>query len=199
MSDAKAQAEPTMEEILASIRRIISEEGDDPDSTTVKLAKPEPVDEPAPPAAPPPPAPPPPSPPRAEEPPMDDVLTLTDLVGDDGSVTSLDPDPVDDWPPEPEPPPPPRYDPPPRPAPASRDRLTSPGTAAMASAAFGEISSRLGMPRSGRGGGGRTVEELVEDVVRPMLQQWLDENLPELVERLVAEEIQRLSGRGPLG
>jgi uncharacterized protein len=44
---------------------------------------------------------------------------------------------------------------------------------------------------------GRTVEELVSELLRPMLKAWLDENLPGLVERLVRAEIERVSrGRG---
>jgi cell pole-organizing protein PopZ len=44
-------------------------------------------------------------------------------------------------------------------------------------------------------GSGRTVEGLVEDMLRPMLKSWLDNNLPPLVERLVREEIERVSRR----
>ena len=39
----------------------------------------------------------------------------------------------------------------------------------------------------------RTLEDLVAEMLRPMLCEWLDENLPGLVERLVKEEIQRVS------
>lgn len=46
------------------------------------------------------------------------------------------------------------------------------------------------------GPGGRTIEDITKELLRPMLKQWLDDNLPPLVERLVAEEIQRVS-RGP--
>ena len=42
----------------------------------------------------------------------------------------------------------------------------------------------------------RTLEDLVREMLRPMLKIWLDENLPRLVERLVRAEIERLS-RGP--
>jgi cell pole-organizing protein PopZ len=59
MNDAKATQEPSMEEILASIRRIISEEGNADDATEKK---------PEPPLAPPPPPPPPPSPQHRFEP-----------------------------------------------------------------------------------------------------------------------------------
>ncbi len=39
----------------------------------------------------------------------------------------------------------------------------------------------------------RTLEDLVKDMMRPMLKSWLDDNLPGLVERLVREEIERVS------
>ena len=42
-------------------------------------------------------------------------------------------------------------------------------------------------------GGNRTVDGLVEDLLRPMLRDWLDDNLPPLVERMVREEIERVS------
>jgi len=42
----------------------------------------------------------------------------------------------------------------------------------------------------------RSLEDMAGDMLRPMLQEWLDDNLPTLVERLVREEIERVS-RGP--
>lgn len=42
----------------------------------------------------------------------------------------------------------------------------------------------------------RSMDEVAEDLLRPMLQEWLDDNLPTLVERLVREEIERVA-RGP--
>ena len=41
--------------------------------------------------------------------------------------------------------------------------------------------------------GGTSLEDLTRDLMRPIIKQWLDENLPDLVEELVAREIQRLS------
>jgi len=40
---------------------------------------------------------------------------------------------------------------------------------------------------------GTSLEDLTRDMMRPMLKKWLDENLPALVEELVAREIQRIS------
>jgi cell pole-organizing protein PopZ len=39
----------------------------------------------------------------------------------------------------------------------------------------------------------RTLEDLVQDMLRPMLKGWLDENLPGMVERLVRAEIERVA------
>ena len=41
----------------------------------------------------------------------------------------------------------------------------------------------------------QTLEDLVKDLLRPMLKEWLDDNLPPLVERLVEKEIAKLVGR----
>nr|WP_325443268.1 PopZ family protein [Pararhizobium sp.] len=46
------------------------------------------------------------------------------------------------------------------------------------------------------GGQRRSFDDIAEDMMRPMLQEWLDDNLPTLVERLVREEIERVA-RGP--
>lgn len=42
----------------------------------------------------------------------------------------------------------------------------------------------------------QSLEDMAQDMLRPMLQEWLDDNLPTLVERLVREEIERVA-RGP--
>lgn len=61
---------------------------------------------------------------------------------------------------------------------------------AAASAAFGMLQTSLASSNSGR-----TLEDIVVDMLRPMLKEWLDDNLPSLVERLVAEEIERIARR----
>lgn len=43
--------------------------------------------------------------------------------------------------------------------------------------------------------GGRTMEDVVLDALRPMLKEWLDTNLPALVEAMVAKEISRITGK----
>ncbi len=42
--------------------------------------------------------------------------------------------------------------------------------------------------------GGPTIEDLVREEVRPLLKDWLDNHLPPLVERLVRQEIERVDG-----
>jgi hypothetical protein len=59
------------------------------------------------------------------------------------------------------------------------------------SAAFADLASTM------LSGNARTLEDLVQDMLRPMLKSWLDENLPTMVEKMVREEIERVARRGP--
>lgn len=177
---APQSGEPTMEEILASIRRIISEEEIDtpvkaeeispPPAELAKPAEPPPV-------------------PEAE----DEVFELTNIVGEE--------------PPEPpRPAPKPRpvlvspaddiaFDSRPAPAPAAEDgSLVSSDALDRAASAFDRLNRDIGIS-AGSGGGGPTIESMVRDLVKPLLKQWLDENLPELVERIVQEEVERVASR----
>ncbi|WP_445467857.1 DUF2497 domain-containing protein [Faunimonas sp. B44] len=77
-----------------------------------------------------------------------------------------------------------------QPAPAvgvEDDRLLSPGAGAAVSGAFSALAHTILAQNA------RTLEDLVSEMLRPMLKNWLDENLPPLVERLVREEIERVS------
>jgi uncharacterized protein len=166
MSEAKGQQEPSMEEILASIRRIIAEDGDG--------AKPPINVEPA-------------SLPLAE----DEVLELTEVVADE-PAPYREPEPIaaEPEPPRPPPPRPRRIDLPPG------DGIVSANPAAASAAAFAEISNKLRERRSGEifmGNGAITLEEIVREMLKPMLREWLDANLPAVVERLVHEEIKRIA------
>ncbi len=83
-----------------------------------------------------------------------------------------------------------------------RERILSSATSGAAAAAFAQLGS---LPRERRregelplGGVDRTLEDIVRDMLRPLLQTWLDENLPRLVERLVREEIARVVGEAGL-
>jgi len=75
----------------------------------------------------------------------------------------------------------------------SRDAgLLGPEAEAAAGAAFSRLAGSL----LNRATGDRSIEEMTRDLLRGMLKQWLDENLPSLVERLVREEIERVARRG---
>lgn len=73
----------------------------------------------------------------------------------------------------------------------SRERpdrpLLSPRTTAAVDSAFSSLSHTM------LGQNPRTLEDLVRDMLKPMLKAWLDDNLPHLVERLVRAEIERVS------
>jgi uncharacterized protein len=75
------------------------------------------------------------------------------------------------------------------PATNSAGSLLSPGADAAVASAFSQLASTILSNNS------RTVEQLAEEMMRPMLKDWLDENLPPMVERLVREEIERVSRR----
>jgi len=182
--NAKSSPEPSMEEIIASISRIITED-----------KRPS---EPAPPAG-------------AEQ---ADILELTEVVNEDGSVRGMTPsaghpgatsagaagevDPVVAGPenrPETE------FPQVERPG-AERERILSSATSGAAAAAFAKLGvlprERRREPELPLGGADRTLEDVVRDMLRPLLQTWLDEHLPGLVERLVREEIARVVGEAGL-
>jgi cell pole-organizing protein PopZ len=211
---AKAQ-EPSMEEILASIRRIIADDDAKPGKApaTVAPAKQPAVaaaasPAPAKPAAPPAPKPATPAsaansqdeidamlaeldaPPKpvASQPATPDVLDLTE------SMTS---------PATPSPGPAPSFRTidansdvvfanKPEPAPLMPDRgLISNETVKAVDSAFNTLAHTV------IGQNARTLEDLVREMLRPMLKSWLDDNLPGLVERIVRAEIERVSRGRP--
>jgi cell pole-organizing protein PopZ len=215
---AKSQ-EPSMEEILASIRRIIAD--DDASKTAQRPASPEPPKAAAPPPRPAPPvqrapAPPPPS---MDEPPPAMTFEPEPAVGaDDQSSDILD---LTESMATPMPPPGPtpqfrtidgNFDisyedekpEPPRPAPEpyrafdsgergdDRSQLLSSTTSAAVDSAFNTLAQTVLVQNA------RTLEDLVREMLRPMLKAWLDDNLPGMVERLVRAEIERVS-RGRMG
>jgi len=218
---AKVQ-EPSMEEILASIRRIIA----DDDAAKSPPAPPEPAKAPPVAAAPlrPPPEPPPqpdfvpipvanePSinetaldemlaelnamaPPAAAEEMASDVLDLTEAMAApdpaesgfrtiDGQSDIV----FEDSPPEPAAP----YDGPRLHFQEHPQRsLMSSATSAAVDSAFNSLAHTVLVQNA------RTLEDLVKEMLQPLLKSWLDDNLPGLVERLVKTEIERVSrGRG---
>lgn len=200
MSETDGQEEPTMEEILASIRRIISEDDETPEGgedapDESDKAEEEPVEEPA------------------EEPveevaeevteepepapePEPEVLELTEEAEEEvvmEEVAEEEPEPEPEKEPEPEPqaeeaaPDLPIDDV----DPAEEDEiLVSEGPAL---AAMGQFSALSDLLTKGYQGSGNTLEDLVRELLKPMLREWLDQNLPPVVERMVAKEIARLA------
>jgi cell pole-organizing protein PopZ len=73
-----------------------------------------------------------------------------------------------------------------------RGRLLSSETSAAVDSAFSALAQTVLVQNA------RTLEDLVREMLRPMLKSWLDDNLPGLVERLVRAEIERVS-RGRSG
>jgi len=177
-----------MEEILASIRRIIAD--DDAGKSPPKAENPMPP--PPTPMAPPRPAPP--RPVAAPPPPVESVVQQDDLesmLGDadknsDADVLDLteamtaetsmpEPAPMPDMP-----------DLHSEPVPAQR-RLISNSTSAAVDSAFNTLAHTVLVQNA------RTLEDLVREMLRPLLKSWLDDNLPGMVERLVRAEIERVS------
>jgi uncharacterized protein len=69
--------------------------------------------------------------------------------------------------------------------------LLSSRTTAAVDTAFNSLTHTMLMQNP------RTLEDLVREMLKPMLKAWLDDNLPNIVERLVRAEIERVSrGRG---
>lgn len=181
MAAAEAQNEPTMEEILASIRRIIAD-----DDAPAGAAEPA--------AA------------------QDDVLDLTEFAEPEPEPVAAEAfDPFDDAPADTAPPqviedlmildrdePAPAPIPAPAPAPVAApvgDGLLAAPAAAAASSAFSRLSSLGAAPIAVSGIGGMTVEALARELMRPMLKEWLDANLPAIVEAAVEAEVARVAGR----
>jgi len=130
------QPDPSMEEILASIKRVIAD--DNRAATTVAARPARRIARPAP------------------EPTDEDVLELDDPVSDNVGLLSDDA------------------------ATASRDRL----------ATLSALRQRNDLPPEAS-----ALEAVVRDMLRPMLKEWLDQRLPEIVEDLVSREVARITGR----
>ena len=208
---AKAQ-EPSMEEILASIRRIIADEEAVKPQT---LAAPEPMpgraaespgaSKPAALRAPAEPVEPDEietwpatslaqgtSDPAAEPGAPDLAETMSASDADDGAFSDIDAHANDDF--EDAPAAPENASRPPgghlRAIEAPEPLLSAEATAAVNSA-FGTLAHTVLVQNA------RTLEDLVREMLRPMLKTWLDDNLPNLVERLVRAEIERVSRGHP--
>lgn len=74
--------------------------------------------------------------------------------------------------------------------------LVAPAAAAAAAVSVGALMRTLATERSTAvHRGGPTIEDLVREEIRPLLKEWLDAHLPPLVERLVRAEIERVVSR----
>jgi len=181
MADNNAQ-EPSMEEILASIRRIISEDGEEGDVPAQQAEA------------------------AQENPPIEDeVLDLeeaeiieeeevleeieeaeapleaADVMEDEPAALAEEPEvlELDDMVEETQ-----KADP--------SEEILSKDAAQKAAEPFSQLSGLLVRDYEGAG---NTLDGLVREMLRPMLKEWLDENLPNVVERMVAKEIARLTNR----
>ena len=139
-------AEPSMEDILSSIKRIIAE---DAEGAVVRgrrrpvqtKAVPQSID--------------------------DDILELSDPApGEDVTAAQDEPD--------------------------APEAIISDAAAQASRAPLDTLSRLVVKPETP---GSDTLEGLVREMLKPMLRQWLDANLPELVETMVAREIARITGQ----
>jgi hypothetical protein len=128
--------EPSMEEILASIKRVIAEDGR-------AAARPARGSRPA-----------------EAPPPEDDVLELSNPIG--GPATPL----------------------------------MSPDAAAASRQSLAALSALRERSEAPSAAGDGPLEAVVREMLKPMLKEWLDTHLPEIVEQLVAREVTRITGRG---
>ncbi|MGE7206761.1 DUF2497 domain-containing protein [Sphingomonas sp. NPDC019816] len=182
-------AEPSMEEILSSIKRIIAEEGEVP---ARQRRQPRPV----------------PSPVADDDGP--EILELSDPMplrmkveaaaaraAESAMRAAPEPAPAAPEPvaPVPAPTAAPIAAAPVEPAhgPDQEEAIVSPRAAEASRGALESLSRMMVKPEPSGDG---TLEGLVRDMLRPMLREWLDANLPEMVEAMVAKEIARITREG---
>ncbi|WP_426035897.1 DUF2497 domain-containing protein [Brevundimonas sp. DC300-4] len=194
MTDTTAQ-EPTMEEILASIRRIISEDDapaaeSAPAPEPVEAASPALMDE---------------TPSMQEPEPQEEeeILDLTDRYEAPAAETIGDLDviaPADEPEPEPfptscaEPERPVAQEPAPSASSVPYDSLVGESASAASASAFAGLSAAFRQPEPvPTGGVGPTIDDLARSLLRPMLKDWLDANLPGIVEAAVKKEVERIA------
>ena len=82
----------------------------------------------------------------------------------------------------------------------SEAELISEPAAEAATGAFAKLARSVARPEPEPlpAGDGKTVEQLVAELMRPMLKEWLDQNLPAIVERVVEREVRKLARRAEL-
>jgi cell pole-organizing protein PopZ len=166
--------DPQMDDILASIRRILNEDeaqgaasatqppaaGEPLELTEAMMVQPEPTAEAAPPITPP------------------VVPPVTPPVAPLAAAPS------------------PQAPPAPVALPPGADALIGPAVAAATTQAIGQLLRAVADERAAPvHRGGPTIEDVVREELRPLLKSWLDQHLPPIVERLVRVEIERVVGR----
>lgn len=185
----KNEQDPSIEEILASIRQIIS---DDDDEKAEEVAEPiedeSPVIEPEP------------EPieeevaqddidsmfdvaePEPEPVPEEDVLDLTEEL-EAGSEVPMDVDLVE---PEPET----VFEEEVK-VDAEEGDIFTQNASSAALEGFSTLAQNIALSRVE----GITLEDIVKELLKPMLRSWIDENLPPIIERLVQEELSKIAGK----
>jgi cell pole-organizing protein PopZ len=186
MTGKAPEQEPSIEEILASIRQIISDDDEAPAPVEIEQPKEEkfeiPVHQPEPVAA---------EPPRNS---FADVLELTNEIPQEEKVIKYTEEPKYEIPvhqPEPEK----DFDV------DFQEHKSEPADEALFSKpvanatqdAFSRLIGNVPVERPRPASSGVTLEDITRDLLRPMLRQWIDENVPRLVERLVEKELEKLS------
>lgn len=178
MSDISA--EPSMEDILSSIKRIIAEEGEPAGPRPLRRARPaaRPLDE-------------------------DEVLELSEPVGP--APVPRREEPAAEAPltreetrmslPDASPQPPRRQPQAPAAEPVRWDAPEPIVSRAAVEASRGALDQLSRMVVKPETPGAETLEGLVRDMLRPMLREWLDAHLPQIVEAAVEREVARISGR----
>ena len=169
---APTAGDPSMEDILASIRRILSEDEASPQQS----AEPPPQQVEAPPAR------------KPDAEPTESVLVLDPTMMVPEPPSAVEETPV----------PEPRQQPEPVAIPVVpvSPGLVAPEAAAAAATSVGSLVRTLAAERYTQvRSGGPTIEDLVRDEIRALLKEWLDVHLPPLVERLVRAEIERVVSR----
>lgn len=184
------EEEPSIEEILTSIRQIISDDDDEgsDDAPSEEPVVEEPIDEP------------------------EEVIELTEKADPDDVLDDFEPEPVMEEPEdepmeidlkdsgdsEPEPEPEPRPKPEPTPEPVRKqisddddDSILTDRAEEAALSGFKQLAAKTAIDSIS----GVTIEQIVREELRPMLRVWLDSNLPHIVERLVQEELDKVARR----
>ena len=208
MAEENEQAEPSMEDILASIRRILSEDEEAEEAPAPAEPDPEPAPEEA---------------AEPEEEKLDMAAAMeADPEPEPEPAPEPEPEPEPEPIPEPEPAPMPVAAPPPPPPAAAPmpslegnileltqqmiaqlppdigagDPILSQGASANSTDALQELAKALLSKRDiAIGNRDLTLEGLIREILRPLLREWLDQNLPYLIERLVKKEIDHMVNR----